>query len=403
MVLSLFLAIILGCIAGTISGLIPGLHINLVAAFLLSSSQTLTKFISMGELSAFIIAMGITHTFLDALPSIFLGAPDADMAMGVLPGHKMLLEGKGYQAVRLTIVGSLLGLLGTLLFIFMALPLIPLVYPFIESHLSSILIVVVLFLLLKEKTLRKKLWAFFVFLFSGLLGILTFAIPNVNQPLFPLLSGIFGISTLVLALKENTSLPKQDFAAKVRVPWLTQAKAVLAAVISGSFSGLLPGLGSAQAAVIASQVVRNLGNYGFLIMVGGINTVNFTFSIASLFALQRARNGAVVVILELLENITYGQMVFFLGVALAAGSIAAILAIVLAKIFVQLIQKLNYRKLCITVMAFVTLAVFLISGPLGLLILITSTCLGMISPLVGIKRSTAMGCLLLPVILFFLL
>ncbi len=43
------------------------------------------------------------------------------------------------------------------------------------------------------------------------------------------------------------------------------------------------------------------------------------------------------------------------------------------------------------------------SGIIGLLILVTSTAIGIIPALIGVKRSNAMGCLLLPVILFFVL
>jgi putative membrane protein len=42
-------------------------------------------------------------------------------------------------------------------------------------------------------------------------------------------------------------------------------------------------------------------------------------------------------------------------------------------------------------------------GILGLIVLATSTFIGMLAPLINVKRSHAMGCLLLPVILFFIL
>jgi len=46
---------------------------------------------------------------------------------------------------------------------------------------------------------------------------------------------------------------------------------------------------------------------------------------------------------------------------------------------------------------------FLLTGPIGVLILLTSTAVGVIAPLAGTNRSHAMGCLILPVILYFLL
>ena len=111
MFLQILLAIILGITAGTITGLIPGIHVNLISIILISLSPTLLGYTNVLVLSCFIIGMAVTHSFLDSIPSIFLGAPDSDNVLIVLPGHKLLLEGKGYEAVKLTIVGSLICLI----------------------------------------------------------------------------------------------------------------------------------------------------------------------------------------------------------------------------------------------------------------------------------------------------
>ena len=121
----IILAILIGCLAGTITGLIPGIHVNLISMLLISVSGYLLGFTNPMVLAVFIIAMAITHTFLDSIPSIFLGAPDADMALGVLPGHRLLMEGKGYEAVKLTVIGSLLALIVTLLLIPFMIPFVP--------------------------------------------------------------------------------------------------------------------------------------------------------------------------------------------------------------------------------------------------------------------------------------
>ena len=98
--------LILGILAGTITGLIPGIHVNLISLLLFSFSSWLLRFFEISALFVFIVAMAITHTFLDFIPSIFLGAPDDDTALSVLPGHSLLLQGRGYEAVMLTLKGS---------------------------------------------------------------------------------------------------------------------------------------------------------------------------------------------------------------------------------------------------------------------------------------------------------
>lgn len=400
---SVIIAVLVGCLAGTITGLIPGIHVNLISVLLVSMSGYLLGFTDPISLAVFIIAMAITHTFLDSIPSIFLGAPDADMALGVLPGHRLLLEGKGYEAVKLTVIGSLLALIATLFLIPFMIPFVPKIYSFIQPYMGYILIFVVVYMILKEKKLDGIFWGSFVFFISGVLGMIVLGWSNLKQPLFPMLSGLFGISTLVVSLMQNAEIPKQHVTETIKVGFWDKVKAILAAVFSGSLTGLMPGLGAAQAAIIAMQLVGNISVYAFMILLGGINTVNFTFSLITFYTLGKARNGAVVAILEILKNISLEQLLVFLFSALVAGCIAALLALFFARIFSKFIVKVNYRVLCVGIISFITIMVIYFSGAIGLLILITSTAVGIIPGLIGVKRSHAMGCLLLPVILFFVL
>lgn len=397
------LAILIGCLAGIVTGLTPGIHVNLISVLLVSASGYLLGITDPTSLAVFIISMAVTHTFLDSIPSIFLGAPDADMALGVLPGHRLLLEGKGYEAVKLTVIGSLLALIATLILIPFMIPFVPKIYSFVQPYMGHILIAVVVYMILKEKKLNKILWGSFVFFISGILGIIVLGWGNLNQPLFPLLSGLFGISALVTSLSQNAKIPKQHITESIKVGFFDKAKAIGAAVFSGSLTGIMPGLGAAQAAILAMQLVGNIGVYAFMILIGGINTVNFTFSLVTFYTLGKARNGAVVAILEIIKKISLEQLLLFLFAALIAGCIATLLALFFARVFSKLIVKVNYKMLCIGIISFITLMAIYFSGVVGLLILVTSTAVGIIPALIGVKRSNAMGCLLLPVILFFVL
>ena len=206
MILQILIFTLIGILAGVFTGIIPGIHINLISTLILSVSPFLLTHFNVYSLIVFIISMSITHSFLDSIPSIFLGAPDSAQALGVLPGHRYLLQGKGLEALKLTLIGSLGAIiLSSLIFIFI-LPFIHFIYPLIKDYIGYILIVVVLFMLLREKN---KLTAIFIFLLSGFFGLVVFNF-NMQNPLFPMLSGIFGISTLFYSLKQNESLYRQD-------------------------------------------------------------------------------------------------------------------------------------------------------------------------------------------------
>jgi len=103
--------------------------------------------------------------------------------------------------------------------------------------------------------------------------MITLSFPNLNQPLFPLFSGLFGISTLAISLNSQTTIPEQ----KISFPDITKKeilKTTPASVFSGGLVSMLPAMGSSQAAIIGSSLVGKVGSKGFLMMTGGINTVN---------------------------------------------------------------------------------------------------------------------------------
>src|SRR3989344_2833392 len=107
----ILLLLAIGILIGIITGLTPGIHVNLVAATLIALSPFLLQHLEPLSLAVFIIALAVTHSFLDTIPSIYLGAPENENALAVLPGQKMLLKGEGYQAVKITILGTYTGLL----------------------------------------------------------------------------------------------------------------------------------------------------------------------------------------------------------------------------------------------------------------------------------------------------
>jgi putative membrane protein len=403
MLIEIILAIIVGCFFGIITGLIPGVHVNLVSILLISISPLFLQYTTPIVLSVFIISLALTHTFLDSIPSIFLGAPDPGMVLSVLPGHRMLLEGKGYEAVKLTVIGSFFCLLVTLALIPIVIPALPFIYSSIHPYMGYILLAVVIGMVLLERGVKKKFLGFYIFLQAGVLGLLVLNMPNLKQPLFPMLSGLFGISTLLLSLGDNVKVPKQEITSTVKVGKVKTLKAVLAGVFSGSLTGLFPGLGAAQASIIGLLIVgRSIGMHAFLILVGGINTVNFAFSMATFYALEKARNGAIVAVMEMVSSINYSELMVFVFSALVAGCIAAFLALQIGKGFSKLIERVNYRALVVGIIVFVSVLVFLLTGVMGFLVLIVSTFIGMMPALLNVKRSHNMGCLLVPVILYFI-
>jgi putative membrane protein len=402
MFLEILIAILLGCIFGIFTGLIPGVHINLISLLVLSVAAYLLEITTPLIIAVFIISMAITHTFLDSIPSIFLGAPDGgDNALSVLPGHKMLLEGRGYEAVMLTLIGSFFALIFAIIISYPVGKLIEFFYPFLQNIMAYILIFASGFLIIRER--KSKKWALIIFLLSGVLGLSTLNLVHLKNPLFPLLSGLFGTSTLIVSLSDKTKIPKQ----KITFPKINKSKlnkTLGSSLIAGSLCSFLPGLGPAQAAIIGSEFYRKITNEYFLVLVGGLNTINMILSFIALHLLDKARNGAIVVISKIMENVGPKELIIFFASSLIAGGIAVFLTIKITKIFSRILEKVNYRKLVVSIIFLIITMVFILSSNfLGLLVLVTSTFMGIIPIKLGIGRNHLMGCLLFPVILYFLL
>ncbi|MBI5389623.1 tripartite tricarboxylate transporter permease [Candidatus Woesearchaeota archaeon] len=396
----LLLAIIIGVMFGTFTGLAPGIHINLVAALVLSFSPLLLLYVSVLSLCAFIVAMAITHTFLDALPGIYLGAPDADQALNALPGHRLLMRGEGHAAVACTVVGSLFALLLCLIAFPLAAWAMVIINPYIHAWVGHLLVGLITYLIWREATLEKRVWAFILFSLAGLLGYSVLDL-TLSQPLFPLLSGLFGISLLLQSLSENTKIPAQN-KQQFRYPFDAAIKPTIGASLVGFLAAFLPGFGSSQAAIVASAFLKEIKEEGFLILVGGINTVNMALSLATVFMLDKARNGAIVIMQELLPELTFTTLLVYITAALIAGGIASILALKISRGFAALMQHIPYKTTVGCVIGFIVMLAAIFDGWKGLLILATATAIGTVASKKSIAKHHLMGCLLVPVILYFL-
>lgn len=398
--LDLLISIGLGIIFGIFTGLIPGIHVNLISLILLSVSPILLDYASPLALCSFIISMATTHSFIDFIPSTFLGAPDPDTALNVLPAHRMLMEGRAFSAVLLTMIGSLGALLLSIALVPLMMFLVRIIYPLLKSRIGWILLILMLFMIFRDEKRWKNL---FVFVLAGVLGLSVLSISWLKDPLFPMLSGLFGTSLLLVSLFGETSIPPQKIIPHIDVKKMTVTKALLSSTFAGSLTAFFPGLGAAQGAVIAQQLNRDLEEKGFMILVGGINTVNFVLSLVTLYTIDKARNGAVIAVAELVPDVSLAALGIFAAAALLSGSLATIVGLRISRVFSRLMGRVNYKVMVKSVISFVVILVFWFSGPLGLLVLLVSTAVGILAGQLGVAKNHLMACLILPVILYFVL
>ena len=394
MILELLIALLCGVTAGTLTGLTPGIHINLVAAIFLSITFLQTN---IPVFLVLITSMAITHTFIDFIPSIFLGAPDEDTGLSTLPGHELLLKGHGHYAVVLTLIGSVSAIFLLIFLTPIFLISIPIVYPLINKMLGWALIWIVILMLFQEKSAKLK--ALLIFCLAGFLGFASINLP-LKDPLLPLLTGLFGTSTIIFSIKTKTKIPPQKNE-KLHIDKKELIKPILATILVSPICALFPGLGSSQAAAIGSTITGKLNREQFLILLGSVNTLIMSLSFVVLFTIQKSRTGIAASIAETTQ-LSLSSLVIILITIFITTIILIPITLSLSKIFSRNIHKINYSKLSYLILFFLLIIVFLFSGFLGIIILTVSTFLGLTCIELGVRRSFLMGCLLIPTIIYYL-
>lgn len=402
MIVEIFLFSLLGIALGVILGLLPGLHLN----------NLLPLFASLGflipnpyYLIVLIISTAIAQVFTSFIPSIYIGAPDGDSnSLSVLPGHRLLLEGRGYEAIRLTVIGGFGALVISIITVLFLGNYFTLLYNIIRPYIAYPLIAVVLFMIFSEKQIKKILYAVLVILLSGILGVLVLnsSIVASQNALFPTFAGLFAISILITSITEKAKIPKQEIDIELKTSKFNITKAIVLGVVAGVLVGLLPAVGVSQAATFM-QYVGGLGEARtFLVTLAGINTANEVISLNSLYLISNPRSGASVAIEKILPDISFNDVLLFLGVIFFASGIVVPITLFLGRTIPRFLIKINYTILSTLVIFFLTIMISLMTGVYGLLIGIAATGIGLLCSYSGVRRSSCMGVLLLPSIFFFL-
>jgi putative membrane protein len=238
----IMLVLVLGIVIGIFTGLTPGIHVNLVATTLFALSPVLLKYFEPLNLAVFIVALSVTHSFLDTIPSVYLGAPENENALSVLPGQRMLLRGEGFLAVKITILGTYIGMIAAICLIPFFIITAKKIYPLLKPFLVYLLIAMMIYMILREE---HKFWSFLLFMLSGTLGIIVFSFDSLKEPLFPLLSGLFGVSGLMISYFENTKIPEQNIDSHIHLKNIDLIKAIMGSSIGVFLIQFFPGLGPA--------------------------------------------------------------------------------------------------------------------------------------------------------------
>ncbi len=368
------LSVLAGVAVGVATGLVPGLHLNsfLPALFFMPGGV------------GFTIGVAISHSFFDFIPSVFLGVPDEASALSVLPAHRLVLQGHGLKAFRITVIGGLAAALAAIV----ALPLLFIAAPFapLLRELTPWLLAMALAFLLLDS--RHRLLTFVAMLLSAMAGLTAGGIV-----IMPLLAGFFGVSTIVHSLKSRSILPPQRDSDSIA---LRPRAAVLAAAFALPTS-LLPGVSASISGAMA-KAFGAMDIEEFLAALGGINTVYAFMAVLAIFVVGHPRSGAGMVV-----DAVGAPLPEALGAVMLALGVSAFLAWHGGTMIARLVSRADSRLLNIVALCVTVALVIVFTGLRGVVALATASLIGYYCLVTGVRRMACMASLIFPTILYYAL
>jgi len=384
-----------GIVLGTASGLTPGIHANTFALGLAAVAPSVPgppELVGVAMLAA-----GTTHTFLDVVPSLALGVPDPAMAASSLPGHRLVIAGRGREALRLSALGSGLA-------VAFAVPLaVPVtlgmeqLYPTLSAHLSPVLALVGLALVASESGRRARVGGALALTGSGLLGsatldLSTAGVLSVGSMLMPLFAGLFGAPVLIESIG-GSGVPQQGDRT-VALSLRGVLAVALVGTVAGAIVGYVPGVTAAIAATGTLAALSGSGPREFVVATSGVNTATAVFALFALVALGTPRTG-VLVALDSVGAASLGLLVLSTAFAAMAGFV---LVPLLGDRYLSVVGELDPTRLAVAVLCLLVVLSGLFAGFVGIGAFATATVIGLVPGYFGARRANLMGVLLVPLV-----
>ena len=373
----------IGFAIGFLGGLMPGLHSNTLISVLASLG------IEERGLSLMIIALFPAHMIASFVPSIFFGIPESGTVVAVLPGQRMVLRGEGLAALRAVLVSCVVSALVSFALFPVSLGFFPLAYGSLKGIMGYVLLAISVVLLARG---RNPVLSASIFLLSGILGHFALG-SDMQDPFLPLFSGMFAMAAM--ANYRRGMVPEQKETAGCG-PDSGFVKFAVAGVALGMMADLIPGVGSPSQIATFATIFMPLGTLAYLAMISSVSVSQAVFSFATSASIDKSRVGATAWLSQSIDigaNLMLLLPLFIISMALAALLVHAM------RRHIAKIASLDFSKANMFLALYLVAITLVIDGLPGLLVLLVSGALGLLTLRIGVERTNLMGAIIVPTLM----
>jgi len=409
-----------GVLVAAVLSPVPALHIYNVAGFVILAANALGDVLPPEHVAMLFLGMITGYAMLNAIPSIFLSAPDDSTVFIVLPGQKYLLQRRGYEAAVLSGVGGIGGIAVLALLTPVASSVLPALRAVLQPHLPWILWTVIAYMLLSEwpkgsdrapagwrrwwegwKSLAAGLATF---LLSGVLGFILLyrslvPVRVAYQNLFPAFVGLFAVPWILLNLLSRVELPEQHIGISIDATPGVMLRGTLAGALGGLFAAFFPVVTGGIGGFIAGHATAQRDDRVFIISQGASKVVYYVGGFLLFFVprFHLTRGGMAWMLSGVWSAHTPRHYYVATVAVVLSGVLSFFLLLLISRLTIRLVGAVHTRWISLGTLAVLLVVVVGMTGWGGLLICAVATGIGLIPVLWGCRRTNCMGVLLLPI------
>lgn len=379
--LDFFLYIVSGVFIGIAASFVPGLFYSEISLLFFG-------FLSGTNAAIFISSSAIAFSLFEFITANIFEIGDDITSLSL--DTKIHMENIS-RIARTVSLGTIISLLFALPLIFVFQNLFSQIHSTLQSSLLVILASIILYTILSEKTFARKIFASFIFVLTGIFGIITqnSGFLSSDLILMPIFIGFFGFSSFARRHCEKTEIFPVNFAEKIKISLLSFGTTLFAILVPSMKRGH------------TSAIVMGLGKLeqGEAVLFA-LSIISTSFLIISLVALSSNSVRSILAydVSEITE-LNYNQILLILGSFVIAAVFSIVLLLSSVKHLQKVILKINKKYLRIFGFVCGSILILYFTSWKGALLAIVATAIGILSIKLRVRSAHLMGILLVPTLL----
>lgn len=380
--IEIFLYIFAGVLVGIGASFIPGLFY---------SEISLLFFGIITDISAavFISASAIAFSIFEFISTNIFGIGDDITSLSI--GDKF--ESENLKRIAKTVsMGAIIGLILTIPLVFIFQKIFSQVNPIIKPSVLLIISAAILYTIISEKTLLRKIFAAFIFTMTGIFGMIlnnSGFLPS-SLILMPVFIGLYGFSSIIARKHhENSIVATLSLQEKIKISLISFGTTLL-----GIF---VPSLKRSQVSAIAFGLGKFEMSETVILALSVISTSFLILSIVALSA-NSIRSILAYDISEIVE-INFNQILIIMGSITLAAAISIFLLLSSVDYLQKTVSKIDNEYLKIFGFVCGSILIVYFTSWQGILLAIIATGIGILSIKMKVRSVHLMGVLLVPTLL----